>query len=283
MEQKDKIEIPFGAFDSELGGFEYTIPECLEAEVKDGKVIFRKSESEDEKIINNIKKVIGWYRGMFTEKSLMPEEYQEINAWLEKQGEQKHTAEEVLIKAGLKPYKDGDQWCVLLGDNIQEGICGFGNTIEDALYAFLKDLIASQGEQKPVEWSEEDENGLGEALWCCEQAASIAKDENDMGNAWYAKRWLKSLKDRCIPQSKQEWSEEDRQMKMKVLKYLSTRCNVFEYEEVECWLKSIRPQSRWKPSDEQMEALYEETQKSDRIRDVRIVSLYNDLKKLKAL
>ena len=69
-------------------------------------------------------------------------------AWLEKQGKKKHTAEEVLIKAGLKPYKDGDQWCVLLGDNIQEGICGFGNTIEDALYAFLKDLIASQGWQK---------------------------------------------------------------------------------------------------------------------------------------
>ena len=70
---------------------------------------------------------------------------------LEKQGEQKHIAEEVLIKAGLKPYKDGDQWCVLLGDNIQEGICGFGDTIEDALYAFLKDLIASQNKQKPAD------------------------------------------------------------------------------------------------------------------------------------
>ena len=46
--------------------------------------------NEDEKIRNNIKKVIGWYRGMFTEKSLMPEQYQEIDAWLEKQGGQKH-------------------------------------------------------------------------------------------------------------------------------------------------------------------------------------------------
>lgn len=105
-------------------------------------------KSEDERIINNIRKVIGWYRDIFTEESLTPEEYQEIDAWLEKQSEHKPTAEEVLIKAGLKPYKDGNQWCVLLGDNIQEGVCGFGNTIEDALYAFLKDLIASQGEQK---------------------------------------------------------------------------------------------------------------------------------------
>jgi len=76
---------------------------------------------------------------------------EQMLAWLEKQGEQKCTAEEVLIKAGLKPYKDGDQWCILLGDNIQEGICGFGNTIDDALYAFLNDLIKSQKEQKPVD------------------------------------------------------------------------------------------------------------------------------------
>ena len=47
-------------------------------------------------------------------------------------------------------------------------------------------------EQKPA-WSEEDETALGDALWCCKQAASIAKDENDMGNVWYAENWLKSL------------------------------------------------------------------------------------------
>jgi hypothetical protein len=74
-----------------------------------------------------------------------------VEKLIKKQGEQKHTVEEVLIKAGLKPYKDGNQWCVLLGDNIQEGICGFGDTIDDALYAFLNDLIKSQKEQKPVE------------------------------------------------------------------------------------------------------------------------------------
>lgn len=45
-------------------------------------------------------------------------------------------------------------------------------------------------------WSEDDEIGLADALWCCKQAASIAKDENDMGNAWYAENWLKSLKNR---------------------------------------------------------------------------------------
>lgn len=68
--------------------------------------------------------------------------------WLKKQKESSISAEEVLIKAGLKPYKDGNQWCVLVGDNIQEGICGFGNTIEDALYQFLMEILETQKEQK---------------------------------------------------------------------------------------------------------------------------------------
>ncbi len=27
-----------------------------------------------------------------------------------------------------KLYPDGDKWCVLLGENLQEGLCGFGDT-----------------------------------------------------------------------------------------------------------------------------------------------------------
>ena len=49
-QEKDFIEVPFGARDSELGGFEYTIPEGFEAEIKDGKVIVRKAENKDERI-----------------------------------------------------------------------------------------------------------------------------------------------------------------------------------------------------------------------------------------
>lgn len=67
-------------------------------------------------------------------------------AYLEKQKENPKSAEEVLAKAGLKPYKDGNQWCILAGDNIQEGICGFGDTIEDALYQFLMEVLEKQKE-----------------------------------------------------------------------------------------------------------------------------------------
>jgi len=37
---------------------------------------------------------------------------------------------------GIKPYKDGNQWCFLYGENIQEGICGFGDTIYQAAKEF---------------------------------------------------------------------------------------------------------------------------------------------------
>lgn len=39
---------------------------------------------------------------------------------------------------GLIPFKDGDQWCVLLGENIQVGVCGFGDTPAAAIYEFDK-------------------------------------------------------------------------------------------------------------------------------------------------
>jgi len=106
------------------------------------------TDDEDERIR---KEMIDFFKGFYDNLNVKAVDVEPWIAWLEKQGEQKCTAEEVLIKAGLKPYKDGDQWCILLGDNIQDGICGFGNTIDDALYAFLNDLIKSQKEQKPVD------------------------------------------------------------------------------------------------------------------------------------
>ena len=57
----------------------------------------------------------------------------------------------------------------------------------------LKERVRPQSKQ---EWSEEDENGFGDSLWAIQQARTIAKDENEMGNLWYAENWLKSLKDR---------------------------------------------------------------------------------------
>lgn len=37
-----------------------------------------------------------------------------------------------------KIYLDGNMWCALLGVNIQEGVCGFGESPDEAMRAFDK-------------------------------------------------------------------------------------------------------------------------------------------------
>ena len=182
-------------------------------------------------------------------------------AYLEKQGEQKYTAEEVLIKAGLKPYKDGDQWCVLLGDNIQEGICGFGNTIEDALYAFLKDLIASQSEQKPSDkveskFREGDSiqfKGFGHNRYTIKEVCGLSHYINTMGN-----RMDMSYTDANfeLVEQKPAWSEEDEYCINQLIVFCEN-CMIPDSGAKRCanWLKSLKDRYAWKPSSEQMEAL----------------------------
>lgn len=41
---------------------------------------------------------------------------------------------------GVKPIKDGNQWSFLYGDNIQEGIVGFGDTIYEAACNFYEQI-----------------------------------------------------------------------------------------------------------------------------------------------
>lgn len=169
--------------------------------------------------------------------------------WIERQGGEKDSLsiDFVLGYLGIKPaYKDGNAWCILLGDNIQEGICGFGDTKEEALIAFMKELIEKQGKQKasytdivktgdgginalvtrelPTDgeqkteenrgnvggifpnWSEEDDNCL---------STIIAEFSKCSGKSVSKDEWMRcndflnSLKDRVQPQPKQEWSKED--------------------------------------------------------------------------
>ena len=45
-----------------------------------------------------------------------------------------HTRPSVLMRPSLTV--DGNQWCALYGDNLQEGVAGFGDTPEEAFKAF---------------------------------------------------------------------------------------------------------------------------------------------------
>lgn len=45
-----------------------------------------------------------------------------------------YTLPHVVYKPRL--YPDGDQWCALLGEDLQSGVCGFGDTPAKAMYEF---------------------------------------------------------------------------------------------------------------------------------------------------
>ena len=50
----------------------------------------------------------------------------------------------------IKVFQDGDQWCALQGENLQEGIGGFGDTIANALHQLAFKLEYQKLEKEPV-------------------------------------------------------------------------------------------------------------------------------------
>ena len=60
----------------------------------------------------------------------------------EKEKEEKRLSlEEELKRQTIKISKDGDKYCVLYGENIQVGIVGFGDTVENAITEFCKNWL----------------------------------------------------------------------------------------------------------------------------------------------
>ena len=45
-----------------------------------------------------------------------------------------------LKDCGIMPYRDGNQWCILIGEDLQSSICGFGELIYDAFIDFMKNV-----------------------------------------------------------------------------------------------------------------------------------------------
>lgn len=151
---------------------------------------------------------------------------------------------------------------------------------------FLKEInwLKSLRPQPKKEWNEEDERMFEQIL----QQFMTANNDCKLYNAsfTYDKEisFLKSLKDRVQP--KQEWSEED-------IRNIDDIDSVLFYDkdlpEDTCvrlrnWLKSLRPQNRWKPTEEQMEALHDLNLTGNISyagQGQVLIELYNDLKKLK--
>lgn len=53
------------------------------------------------------------------------------------------------VVLGARLFLDGNQWCALYGDNLQDGVCGFGDTPAGAIDAF--EAAMNESVNRPVE------------------------------------------------------------------------------------------------------------------------------------
>jgi len=227
-------------------------------------------ESEDERIRKFIKDELMCLR-VGEKDSDRDKELLNAIAWLEKQKEQKPC------------------------DNCNEHEIGYRRGLKVGYQQALD-------EQKPAEWSEEDEKML---------LSIINAFRNGTVSTIGQEQWLKSLPKRFNLQPIQEWSEEDEKIRIGLIATLrgfgantstnSTSRNYTFPREIE-WLKSLRPQNHWKPSEvcygakgdpdpagvlkptkEQMEALQRAIDACEcewAYEDTELRSLLADLKKL---
>lgn len=152
--------------------------------------------------------------------------------------------------------------------------------------AFLEQLgytcVPPGAEHKPAEWSEEDKEYFD---------AIIAKLEVTQDDAMLTDgqmSFLKSLPKRFNLQPKLEWNEEDEKHRQWILECLADgkrKVPEFaeQYQAAFDWLKSLRPQPHWKPSESQIQALgivldYHVFASSKNKEHIK--SLYSDLKNL---
>ena len=221
------------------------------------KVFPELKESEDEKIRKQLLKHL---REAASGKSLelSTTDYERWATWVAKQGENNmgiseatkqelddnlHRALEKETTESWKKFLEGEQ---KPADKIeQKPQCMVSAEAKEAMY------------DKPA-WSEEDETGLTNTIIMLKEGASLHFNKKDITKAV---DWLKSLRDRVQPQPKQEWNEEDETYLDHIITAVKLYYTDYKGEEnpwrneLLRWLKSLRPQNRWKPSDEQMDML----------------------------
>ena len=241
-------------------------------------------ESEDERIRKGLIKGLSAMRDIHNHQTFSDDaiNINDAIAWLEKQGEKKDT---------ITP-----QWMV---DFLKEHRRHFATPMDydekketdGKLLAVIKWLEGNpQLEQKPT-WSEEDEYQINTILHGLDLKRGLYKKEgNKVEEERYSTQynWLNSLKDRVQPQQKQEWSEYDKIQLSEAIQMIEANGTWIRSEDavkkVSNWLKSLKPQNRWKPSEEQMSMLLAVLNDSNNITaesvHIALKSLYNDLKKL---
>lgn len=170
---------------------------------------------------------------------------------LAKQGEQK-TTDKVESKSAWSEDDERmfsglisivEDWYNTMSENEKEyyGDCGYIDWLKS-----LKDRVQPQ-----QEWSEEDETAYKRIVSYIPQHLTA---ESYTANI----KWLNSIKDRVQLQPKLEWSEED-EKNLKLLNEViaDSRLTATAANILSNWLKSLKPQTCWKPSEEQIKILNE--------------------------
>lgn len=235
----EEIEIPLASTDKyeealAKARFEYEKNPCAsEGEKRLLEIIFPElRESEDEKI----KRAIGYAIGQSTHSDgtlIDGITREQAVAWLEKQKEYDMPSSTELIakwneekKILQEKYEPGHPWR-LAYNAFMDGF-GYGFHVKqkeqeinhkglhkgslrhvDNPTKWMKEDDMER-EQKPAEWSEEDKTALCDLMWCIEQARKFAKNENDMGNIWFAENWVKKRIKSLCPQP--HWKPSEEQM-----------------------------------------------------------------------
>ena len=97
--------------------------------------------------------------------------------------------------------------------------------------------------------------------------------------------WDSEKKELKKIEQKPAWSEEEKARIDKIIDVLDWaeekgHIHYSDWEDYVCYVKTLRPQNTWKPSDEQMETIYKYSEQNNYDGSV-LTSLYRDLKKLK--
>jgi len=125
---------------------------------------------------------------------------------------------------------------------------------------------------------------LTDALSYLKKQKEPLTPEEKMNHPLYLEGFDVGRKIREVVVGPKEWSDEDEAF----LKVAIAICNRYSRKDIADWLKSLRPQPHWKPSEEQIQALTvaideaarcEEPYWRDSLHDV-LLSLHTDLKKL---
>lgn len=167
-------------------------------------------DSEDEKIRKGI---IRYLKQRKERSSSIPAAIGSWIDWLEKQGEQKPITDDKDVEKAAEEYRNFRMACGIKDPNEL-------SEIEEAFYEGAIRIFDRMKEQKPAEWSEEDER----------------------------------LRNSCISHIEEELERirNDKYGHSEIISDLKESCR----ERIN-WLISLRPRSQWKPSEEQIELLKE--------------------------